>query len=181
MAAVTRRPWYRPHTRLTSPHTALFHGWLHRPRALSSSFKLQAAAAATTQQQTTELMSIIPWAVQNKLKFAKIKPALLPGSARGLVCLADIQPGEYVCEVPISAALRVYPGCPSVLGVPSQLFQQLPWYGQLALTLLSEQQQASASKWADYIRMLPAAVDTPVLWTEAEVAELQCPYFMQQV
>lgn len=126
-------------------------------------------------------MSIIPWAVQNKLKFAKIKPAVLPGSGRGLVCLADIQPGECVCEVPISAALRVYPGCPVVLGVPSQLFRQLPWYGQLALTLLSEQQQASASKWADYIRTLPAAVDAPVLWTEAQVAELQCPYFMQQV
>jgi hypothetical protein len=67
------------------------------------------------------------------------------------------------------------------LGVPSQLFQQLPWYGQLALTLLSEQQQGSASKWADYIRTLPAAVDAPVLWSEADVAQLQCPYFIQQV
>lgn len=147
----------------------------HRPS------QLHAVQADQATRSNADLMSLVPWAIRNGLKFAKIKPAVLPGSGRGLICLSDIQPGESICEVPITAAVRVYPGCPPVLQIPQQVWQQLPWYGQLALTLLSEQQQGSASKWADYIRQLPAAVDVPVLWEEAEVAALQCAYFIEQV
>lgn len=126
-------------------------------------------------------MSLVPWAIKNGLTFAKIKPAVLPGSGRGLICLSDIQPGECVCNVPVSAAIRVYPGCPTVLQIPEKVWQQLPWYGQLALTLLNEQCQGPVSKWADYITQLPAAVDAPVLWQEPEVQQLQCAYFIEQV
>lgn len=117
------------------------------------------------------------------LQFAKIKPAIQPGSGRGLVATADIQPGEPIIDVPVSAAIRVFPGCPPALGVPEAIWQQLPWYGQLALTLLAEQRQGQGSKWADYIRQLPAAgdVDVPVVWGEAEVQQLQCAYFIEQV
>lgn len=115
------------------------------------------------------------------LQFAKIKPAILPDSGRGLIATADIQPGECVCDVPVSAAIRVYPGCPTVLQIPQTEWQQLPWYGQLALTLLNEQRQGADSKWCAYIRQLPTAVDVPVLWSEAEVQQLQCGYFIEQV
>lgn len=84
-------------------------------------------------------------------------------------------------DVPVSAAIRVYPGCPPALAVPQAVWQQLPWYGQLALTLLGEQRLGPASKWADYIRQLPGDVDVPVVWGEAEVQQLQCAYFIEQV
>lgn len=115
------------------------------------------------------------------LQFAKIKPALQPGSGRGLIAISDIQPGDCICNVPVSAALRVFPGCPPALQVPAGVWQQLPWYGQLALTILSEWQQGSASKWADYIKQLPAAVDVPALWRDAELQQLRCGYFIEQV
>jgi hypothetical protein len=68
-----------------------------------------------------------------------------------------------------------------VLQIPEKLWQELPWYGQLALTLLNEQRQGAASKWSDYIKQLPSAVDVPVLWKEPEVQQLQCTYFVEQV
>lgn len=61
------------------------------------------------------------------------------------------------------------------------MWQQLPWYGQLALTILSEWRQGSASKWADYIKQLPEAVDVPALWSDAELQQLRCGYFIEQV
>lgn len=119
------------------------------------------------------------WPVQ----FAKIKPAELPGySGRCLVALGDIQPGECVVNVPVASALRVYPGCPTALPqIPQPVWSQLPWYVQLALTLLSEQQKGAASKWADYIRLLPGSVDVPVLWSQPQLQQLQCAYFVETV
>lgn len=115
------------------------------------------------------------------LQFAKIKPAVQPDSGRGLVATADIQPGECVVNVPIAAAIRVYPGCPTVFQIPQNTWEALPWYGQLALTLLHEAHLGPASKWADYIKQLPTAVDVPVLWSDQEVQQLACGYFISQV
>jgi hypothetical protein len=97
------------------------------------------------------------------------------------VATADIQPGECVVNVPTAAAIRVYPGCPTVFQIPSNMWEALPWYGQLALTLLHEAQLGPASKWADYIKQLPTAVDVPVLWSDQEVQQLSCSYIISQV
>jgi hypothetical protein len=115
------------------------------------------------------------------LQFAKIKPAVQPDSGRGLLATADIQPGECVVNVPIAAAIRVYPGCPTVFQLPQSTWDTLPWYGQLALTLLHEAHLGQPSKWADYIKQLPTAVDVPVLWSDQEVKHLACDYFIIQV
>ncbi|WIA33481.1 hypothetical protein OEZ86_006609 [Tetradesmus obliquus] len=60
------------------------------------------------------------------------------------------------------------------------MWQQLPWYAQLALVLLSELQQGKSSKFADYSALLPEQVDVPALWSEEELQQLRCPYFIEQ-
>ncbi|WIA13342.1 hypothetical protein OEZ85_006924 [Tetradesmus obliquus] len=60
------------------------------------------------------------------------------------------------------------------------MWQQLPWYAQLALVLLSELQQGMSSKFADYSALLPEQVDVPALWSEEELQQLRCPYFIEQ-
>jgi hypothetical protein len=52
---------------------------------------------------------------------------------------------------------------------------------QLALVLLSEVKQGQASKFSDYLALLPEQVEVPALWTEEELQQLRCPYFIQQV
>ena len=98
-----------------------------------------------------------------------------------MVATADIAAGDCIINVPVSAAIRVYPGCPAVLQVPAALWQELPWYAQMALTLLHEVVQGPASKFADYCKQLPAAVDAPVLWQEEALQQLRCGYFIEQV
>lgn len=52
---------------------------------------------------------------------------------------------------------------------------------QLALVLLSEIKQARSSKFSDYLALLPDQVDVPALWSEAELNQLKCGYFIEQV
>jgi hypothetical protein len=52
---------------------------------------------------------------------------------------------------------------------------------QLALVLLSEVKQGRASKFSDYLALLPDQVDVPALWNEEELQQLRCPYFIEQV
>jgi hypothetical protein len=65
-------------------------------------------------------------------QFAKIKPAVFGSSQdRGVVATFDIGSNECICSVPAKAALRTYPGCSPALGVPADVWQQLPWYAQV--------------------------------------------------
>lgn len=52
---------------------------------------------------------------------------------------------------------------------------------QMALQILAEQGKGSASPYAPYIQELPADFTTPLTWTDAELAELQYPYVVQEV
>lgn len=52
---------------------------------------------------------------------------------------------------------------------------------QMALQVVAEQRKGTASPYAPYIRELPADFTTPLMWTDAELAELQYPYILQEV
>ncbi|KAF6250640.1 hypothetical protein COO60DRAFT_1646404 [Scenedesmus sp. NREL 46B-D3] len=116
------------------------------------------------------------------MRFAKIKPAVFASSQeRGVAATFDIGSSECICSVPAKAALRIYPGRSPALGVAADVWQQLPWYAQLALVLLSEIKQARSSKFSDYLALLPDQVDVPALWSEAELNQLKCGYFIEQL
>jgi hypothetical protein len=57
----------------------------------------------------------------------------------------------------------------------------LPMLLQLALVLLSEVKQGRASKFWDYLALLPGQVDVPALWSNEEIQQLRCPYFIEDV
>jgi putative effector of murein hydrolase LrgA (UPF0299 family) len=52
---------------------------------------------------------------------------------------------------------------------------------QLAVVLLSELQQGRSSKFLDYLALLPDQIDVPALWSQEELQQLRCRYFIQQV
>uniref|UniRef100_A0A383VDZ6 SET domain-containing protein n=1 Tax=Tetradesmus obliquus TaxID=3088 RepID=A0A383VDZ6_TETOB len=142
----------------------------------------QGSRNAKSVSSSSTALSIVPWAISNGIQFAKIKPAVFGSTQeRGVVATFDIGRNECICSVPAKAALRTYPGCSPALGVAADMWQQLPWYAQLALVLLSELQQGKSSKFADYSALLPEQVDVPALWSEEELQQLRCPYFIEQV
>lgn len=129
-------------------------------------------------------MTIIPWVLKQGVAWAKVKPSDSSGSGggRGIVATADIAAGECLMSVPLAATLRVFPGCPPALSLPAELWQQLPWPAQLALTLLQEVSLGARSQWADYVALLPAHVDLPATaWSEANIDQLKCRYFIAEV
>ncbi|KAF8058076.1 hypothetical protein HT031_005736 [Scenedesmus sp. PABB004] len=89
--------------------------------------------------------------------------------------------GEAVASAPARATLRTHPGAPPALGVPPAEWAGLAWPARLALVLLAEVARGGSSPWAEYVAVLPRApVDVPALWSDDEVAQLRCPYFMEQ-
>jgi hypothetical protein len=90
-------------------------------------------------------------------QFAKIKPAVFgPSQQRGVVATFDIGSNECICSVPAKAALRTYPGCGPVLGVPADVWQQLPWYAQVHKDVLLTSQRAFPVSPAAFVRSLHA-------------------------
>lgn len=148
-------------------------------------------AAATTKHQTTaapdvqaapNILSIVPFAIANGIQFAKIKPVALPDTGdRGVIATYNINANECVCSVPARAAVRTYHGCKPALDIPTTLWQQLPWFAQIALLILDEVRKGNDSKYADYLRVLPRSIDIPALWSPDHIQQLKCKYFMQQV
>eukprot|EP00887_Chlorella_sp_A99_P007953 scaffold12.g7953.t1 len=98
------------------------------------------------------------------------------GELRGAVALADAPPEEPLVAVPRAAALVVTPraACP-LPAFDAVAWKELPWATQMAALLLAERAAGRASRLWGYVQQLPSSIDTPVRWSEAELAELQYP------
>ncbi len=85
--------------------------------------------------------------------------------------------------MPESTALRVHLGDapPQGAGLAPGLWSGLDWRAKLAVRLLFEASRGAASPFAGYLRSLPAAVDVPATWPEADLQQLQYPYIIHQV
>ena len=91
-------------------------------------------------------------------------------------------------SVPPTAALRTHPGDtpppllqPHLTSSGATAWSNLPWYVRLALRLCVEQKLGSSSEYAAAVAVLPDVVDLPVIWSEEEVLQLQCPHMIQMV
>jgi hypothetical protein len=51
----------------------------------------------------------------------------------------------------------------------------------MALQVLAEKRKGKESPYLPYIEELPADFSSPLMWTDAELAELQYPYVLQEV
>ncbi len=63
---------------------------------------------------------------------------------------------------------------------PAGFYKEAPWYVKMAVLLLWEQKERASPVWG-YIEQLPASIDTPVRWSEAELAELQYAHAIGEV
>lgn len=60
-------------------------------------------------------------------------------------------------------------------------YKDAPWFVKMAVLLLWERQKGRASPVWGYCEQLPASIDTPVRWSEAELAELQYAHAIGEV
>ena len=101
---------------------------------------------------------------------------------RGVIVLEDVVAGEELCCVPRTTCLDLSAvegaNSPCEDFVPSALWYELRWYERLACWLLAEERRGQASPVWGYIGYLPrpeAFADSPLEWSEYELAELCYP------
>lgn len=134
------------------------------PQPRRAAVRAQAAAAAAATAAAAEALPAWLKGRGGEAGGCAVSPA------GGLVAARPVPKGEQLYSIPEAAwmstkAVAASPIGPEVAGLQ-------PWL-QLALFLLHERAKGGASEWAAYIAALPAAPDTPVLWSEGELAELQ--------
>lgn len=97
-------------------------------------------------------------------------------SLRGLRATKPIQKNETLVSVPSSSVLQVTTtsdeAIPQAFPIPREIWRTLPWYARLALMILDAKRDQShpLHAWAS---LLPASVDTPYHWTDAELDQIQ--------
>ncbi|KDQ55786.1 hypothetical protein JAAARDRAFT_59753 [Jaapia argillacea MUCL 33604] len=91
-----------------------------------------------------------------------------PGSGRGAVALQDV---PYPCPLTLSTRTS---DLPSLLGTQLWKTNNLGkgWVG-LILCMMREEAQGERSKWSEYLSSLPDTFDTPMFWSEDDLAELR--------
>lgn len=97
--------------------------------------------------------------------------------------IKTLAPEELFVSVPRAAALVVEPKgrCPCPDFVNAEFWKQAPWPVKMGVLLLREAQRGRDSPVWGYISQLPETIDTPVRWTDAEVAALQYQPLQEEV
>jgi hypothetical protein len=62
--------------------------------------------------------------------------------------------------------------CPCPQLIQEQYWHAAPWYQQLALWIIAEEDKGGASPWAEYIALLPRQLNTPLHWTEEQLVQM---------
>lgn len=93
---------------------------------------------------------------------------------RGAMTVCDISQGEAFLAFPRSTTmdLRTAEECPCSDLVDPSYWETAPWFLQLGLWLVAEEQKGSSSPWAAYIATLPREVDSVLDWTTEELGIL---------
>lgn len=153
-----------------------------RPAPRGPAAAVSARPGAAAPRVTDEAaLALIQWAIQQRVQFAKVRPALFSSFGRGLEASFAIAPGEVLLAVPEAAAIRTRRGDAPPPGMADGVWADLPLFARLAAKLVHERAQGAASPWAAYLAFLPPRVDLPVLWQPDEVAQLQYPLLIRQV
>ena len=114
-------------------------------------------------------------------------PLLTPasfGGLRGMAAASDVAAGAAAASVPHSAVIEttsLSSSCPHAGVCPPKAWAALPWWGRLALLLLREDRLGAASAFAPYMAALPRRFDTPLHWSDAQLARLRSPRLVARV
>ena len=99
------------------------------------------------------------------------------GRLRGVMAKVPIRSGATMLSYPRSAVMDLasLTSCPCPELIDNGYWKAAPWYQQLGLWLVAEQAKGCASKWANYIALLPDSIPTPAHWTEEQLDKLCYP------
>jgi hypothetical protein len=135
-------------------------------------------------QAAGTLQGLLDWAESNKIATDRVTVAAsIVDDAPLLVAARDVSAGEAILTIPDAnwvntAAVAKSPIGPKVAGLE-------PWL-QLALLLLHERRGGGGGVGggaapAAFVASLPAALDTPLFWSDDEVDLLQGTQLLQQL
>lgn len=127
--------------------------------------------AAVAQAPAADVQDLVLWLRRKGLNADKLAAELnYQGDSAVLVARRQVSRGDTLFGVPEAAWLTPKVVKASTIG---PLVEGLDAWLQIALFLLFERQQGSSSAWQGYLSTLPAFVDTPLSWSEAELQPLR--------
>lgn len=121
------------------------------------------SSVAVAAARDTQFQELALWAAARGVE----APRAVPGP-QGLVTSAPAVRGELLCSVPESTWVTPAIVAASPVGAVAAGLE--PWVA-LSLWLLSERADPS-EEWGAYVAALPEDPGSPVLWSDAELAEL---------
>lgn len=102
---------------------------------------------------------------------------------RGVYTSKALEADSIICEVPRKLALEVTTAkskCP-LNHIQQKFWDKCDWWSKLGLLLLSEMQKGESSFRSDYIKALPAAIPTPLHFSQEQLDFLQYEPLVQDV
>jgi hypothetical protein len=131
------------------------------------------------QTADAALADLVAWARSKGVSTDKVSiTESIADDSSILVAARDIPVGDAIISIPQAnwltpeAAVKALPGS-AVAGLE-------PWL-QLALLLLHERSKGSSSPYKGYIDALPPVLNTPLFWTDEELALLEGTQLQQSV
>ncbi|KAF2094993.1 SET domain-containing protein [Rhizodiscina lignyota] len=91
-------------------------------------------------------------------------------AGRGVVATKDIAEDEALFSIP--RELVLLPTNSNLSPIIFEAVENDPWLS-LIITMLHEYALGPDSRWSHYFGVLPSSFDTPMFWTDGELAELQ--------
>ena len=97
-----------------------------------------------------------------------------------LVATHDIEADEELFALPLGLVLT-----PSTSSLNDDCKHEMSESGthwsRLIIALIHERMQGKASRWSNYLRLLPRSFDTLMFWNEAELAQLQASAVVDKI
>lgn len=116
------------------------------------------------------MQALWSWAQAQGIQSEAIRPSeVAEGLGLGLLTQRPLNQGEEILNVPEAAWINLTTVRNSNLG---QICEGLKTWVAIALFLIQESSNSS-SKWRPYLDSLPKTLDSPLFWSDEELAELQ--------
>ena len=180
------RAFFSVHSaRTTSPELFGSQGFRFATKATHTPRKMEIhhpARLGVEEPLSQEYEELFTWALSQGVRWNNLRyPVRFPPGYYGVQTTSFIGPNETIISVPkhlIIAAREINnTELGPMLEAHPELFQQYKhsWWEdfRLILFLLMEEDKGRLSKWHVYLRTLPRAVDSTVVWSDAELSLLQ--------
>ena len=117
-----------------------------------------------------EYIALFQWAKQNGVFFHKMKPAIFPGTGRGLMATKQINAGDLLISVPSKLLVTEEVLRNSYFdGINSTKALEFSTIELLCLFLILERSLGKQSFWSAYISMLPLDYNMPAYFKHHEL------------